>query len=208
MVDTIIFKKECPEILQVSATDQRVKVLTDLIGEYTLPLRKDYFASLLRAIIGQQLSVKAAKSIWNRTVQTCDVFTPGAVLSLEEETLRNAGLSKQKIISIKDLSQKVASREIILAELGRLEDHRIVGCLTSVKGIGKWTAEMFLIFSLGRLDVWPLDDLGLRRAVKWLYGLNDLPGKDDMISLGEQWKPHRTVVALYLWEAINRGLDK
>lgn len=205
MVDTIIFKKDSPEILRVSSFDQRVKVLTDLIGEYTLSLRKDYFASLLRAIIGQQLSAKAAKSIWNRTVQACGVVTPEAVLSLEEETLRNAGLSKQKIIYIKDLSQKVALGEIILPELERLEDHRIVGYLTSVKGIGRWTAEMFLIFSLGKPDVWPLDDLGLRRAVKWLCGLNDLPGKDDMKNLGELWKPHRTVVALYLWEAINRG---
>lgn len=95
-------------------------------------------------------------------------------------------------IYIRDLSIKVVSAEIILPELEKLEDSQVVSRLTSVKGIGKWTAEMFLIFSLVRSDVWPLDDLGLRRAVKWLYGLNDMPGKDDMKNFGEAWKPCRT----------------
>lgn len=206
MAGMLFFKKDSPEILLIASSDQRIEYLTDLIGEYSLPLRNDYFASLLRAIVGQQLSVKAAKTIWNRTVQTCGGATPEAVLSLDEETLRSAGLSRQKIIYIRDLSQKVVSGEIILQELERLEDNQVVSRLTSVKGIGKWTAEMFLIFSLGRTDVWPLDDLGLRRAVKWLYGLNDMPVKDDMKNLGEAWKPYRTVAALYLWEAVNRGL--
>lgn len=198
-------KKNSPALADLSSFDPKLGVLINLVGEYSLPLRTDYFASLVRAIIGQQLSVKVAATIWNRTCQLCNSVKPDVILSLSADELRNIGLSKSKIIYIKDLSEKVLANEINLAEFNSLDDSEVINTLTKVKGIGRWTAEMFLIFSLGRPDILSADDLGLRRAVKWLYTLPELPTPKEMQNYGESLKPHRTAASLYLWEAINRG---
>ncbi|GBF34061.1 DNA-3-methyladenine glycosylase II [Desulfocucumis palustris] len=208
MLNGNIVKIDCksPEWSGLKGADWKLGELLDLLGDYTLNLKTDYFGSLVRSILGQQLSVKAAATIWNRTVALCGKISPETVLSLDAERLREAGLSKSKISYIKDLAQKVLDGEILFQEITGLPDQQVIENLTRVKGIGRWTAEMFLIFSLGRPDVFSPDDFGLRRGIKWLYGLDDLPGKVEVREMAENWKPFRTAASLYIWEAINRGL--
>ncbi|HEX3043293.1 MAG TPA: DNA-3-methyladenine glycosylase [Bacillota bacterium] len=202
-------------ILQtLSASDPILGGLIEKIGDYQLNLRSDCFPALVRSIIGQQLSVKAAGTIWLRTQDLCvskgdgSEFCPETILSLSEEALRGAGLSRTKVVYIKDLAQRVSAGELDFQTLRLLPNLEIINRLTAVKGIGTWTAEMFLIFSLGRLDVLSLKDLGLRRAIQWLYGLKQSPVERTMLKYGKKWAPYQTVASLYLWEVINRGLIK
>lgn len=205
MTGQFTLTKECDAIASLKSTDPLVGELIDLIGELTLPLKSDYFASLARSIIGQQLSVKAATTIWNRTVQACGEMKPEIILALDEDKLRTAGVSRQKVTYVKDLAGKVSSGEVNLARLPEIADDEVIRTLTIIKGIGVWTAQMFLIFSLGRPDILSTADLGLRRAVQWLYHLDEMPGAKDLEQYGEKWRPYRSVASLYLWEAINRG---
>jgi len=197
--------KNCNAVLGLNSADPQLAGLIDLIGEFTMPLRTDYFASLVRSIIGQQLSVKAAATIWKRTLQACGEMRPETILALDEEKLRAAGFSMSKITYVRDLAGRVLSGELDLERLSEMPDDEIIGALTKVKGIGVWTAQMFLIFSLGRPDVLSTADLGLRRALGWLYQLDETPGAKDFEQYGEKWQPYRTTASLYLWEAINRG---
>lgn len=191
--------------LKLKSADPRVGRLIDLIGEINLLLRDDYFASLVRAVIGQQLSVKVATTIWNRTVNLCGEMKPEIILALNEDKLRTAGFSQQKIAYIKDLAVKVSCGEVKLTRLPEMADDEVIRTLTAIKGIGVWTAQMFLIFSLGRPDVFSTADLGLRRAVKWLYNLDEMPNSKELEKYSENWRPYRSAASLYLWEAINRG---
>lgn len=204
-----IFHQDMDAVQYLMASDARLAALIKEIGDYALVLREDYFASLARAIIGQQLSVKAAETIWKRTVHLCGGRVgPEVLTELAEEQLRGAGLSKAKVSYLRDLQQKILGGELCLREICQLPDEEVVAALTRVKGIGRWTAEMFLIFSLGRLNVWAVDDVGLRRAVKWLYRLAETPAGNEMKSYGTRWSPYSSMASLYLWEAINRGLVK
>lgn len=187
------------------SADPKMKQLIELIGDFNMCLNTGYFPSLVRSIVGQQLSVKAASTIWHRLTELCSNINPEALLSFEDETLKSAGLSKPKVKYVKDLSEKILTKEIVLEGFASKPDEEIINDLTKIKGIGRWTAEMFLIFSLGRPDILAVDDVGLKRAIKWLYKLEDSPGKDEMILISEKWKPYRSVASLYLWEAINRG---
>lgn len=196
-------------ILQtLSASDPVLAGLIEKIGDYELSLRGDYFPALVRSIIGQQLSVTVARTIWSRTQDLCGEVYPETILNLSEEALRGVGLSRTKVVYIKDLAQKVTEGAIDFQNLIALPNSEIINQLTTVKGIGTWTAEMFLIFSLGRLDVLSLKDLGLKRAIQWLYGLKKFPTEGTMLKYGKKWAPHQTVASLYLWEVINRGLIK
>lgn len=197
-----------PSIEHLATVDQPLAKLINLIGEYTLNLRTDYYAALLRAIIGQQLSVKVAGAIWSRLACLCQPLNPENILSLDGRILREAGLSHTKINYIQDLSRRVISGELDLATFLRLPDEEVISILTQVKGIGCWTAQMFLIFSLGRMDVLALEDTGLQRAANWLYAPDNMPGRAEMQSYGEKWRPFRTVASLYLWEIINRDYIK
>jgi DNA-3-methyladenine glycosylase II len=207
-MNTILyFDRNSPEVKQLAASDARLgELMVNRIETLSHRLRTDHTASIVRAIIGQQLSVKAAATIWQRTETLCGAITPEKLLTMADEDLRGAGLSGSKVIYIKDFCQRICSGELDLAALSGQDDETVIAALTTVKGIGRWTAEMFLIFSLGRPDVLAVADLGLQRSAKWLYGLADMPTKADMARLGENWRPYRSVASLYLWEAINRGL--
>src|SRR5207244_12459215 len=126
---------------------------------------------------------------------------PRSVLRASEEALRSAGLSLSKVKALRDLAEKCASGAVPLRRLAALEDAAVIDLLLPVRGIGPWTAEMFLIFSLGRLDVLPVDDLGLRAAVQQVYGLGDLPGRAALTELAEPWRPYRSVATWYLWRS-------
>jgi DNA-3-methyladenine glycosylase II len=205
MTRQLIIQTDSPEVQTLSRNDPLLGRLITAIGDLTLDLRDDDFGSLVRSVIGQQLSVKAAATIWNRTVDLCGVITPDAILSTSDERLRTAGLSKAKIAYVKDLSSKVGNGQLELSRLREQADEDVIRSLRQVKGVGQWTAEMFLVFSLGRLDILSLGDAGLQRAANWLYGQQSAGKKIELVGLGDNWSPYRTLASLYLWEAINRG---
>jgi len=165
-----------------------------------------YFSALLRSIVYQQLSGKAASAIFARFR---DLFDAGpfpdsrAILKKSPAELRSAGLSRQKVASLRDLCEKIASGALALDGIGSATDAEVIERLTSVRGIGKWSAQMFLIFDLGRLDVWPESDLGIRKALRLLHGLDGLPGRRAVAELGERFAPYRTVASWYLWRSID-----
>jgi DNA-3-methyladenine glycosylase II len=166
--------------------------------------RPDPFEALARAIVGQQLSTKAARSIWERVVETLGgTATPEAFTSAEPDALRAAGLSNSKVAYLRDLAEHVASGELNLARLAELSDEDVIADLIEIKGVGRWTAEMFLIFHLGRPDVLSTGDLGIRRAAQLAYGLEELPGPTDLERIAEPWRPHRTLGCLYLWRSLD-----
>jgi DNA-3-methyladenine glycosylase II len=165
--------------------------------------RREHFAELARAILYQQLAGRAAAAIHGRFAALFDggVPTPEGVLALPVGRLRAAGLSGAKAASIRDLAEKVLDGSVQLERVNRLSDEEIVRELTLVRGIGPWTAEMFLIFQLGRLDVWPVGDYGIRKGYALLYGLSDPPSAKELEPLGDRFRPYRSVAAWYCWRA-------
>ena len=177
------------------------------VGSYSIDLRTDYFASLVKSIISQQLSAKAASSIWTKVLKICPLITPEALYVVGTDALKGVGISSAKLKYLENLTSRVATGELNLNTINTLTDEEVIYSLTQVKGIGRWTAEMFLIFSLGREDIFAFDDVGLQRAVKWLYMLDDV-SPDKLKVLSEEWKPYRTAASLYLWEVINQDFIK
>jgi DNA-3-methyladenine glycosylase II len=166
-------------------------------------VRGDYFTTLLRVIVGQQLSTRAAESIWRRVAGLHPRerrIRPVDVLSATGAELRSAGLSAAKVAYMKDLATKVSSGALSFRRIVRLDDAAIVSELVKVNGLGRWSAEMFLIFKLGRPDVWPVDDLGIRNAVARHYRRSFAAG--ELQELAEPWRPHRSVASWYLWRSL------
>jgi DNA-3-methyladenine glycosylase II len=169
--------------------------------------RRTHFAELVRAICFQQLAGAAARTIHGRLeVALDDDVTPEAVLALPVETMRAAGLSANKTASIRDLAERVLAGEVELDRVARLSDEKIVSELTLVRGIGRWTAEMFLMFQLGRLDVWPVGDLGVRKGYGIIHGLPDMPTAKELEVLGDPLQPYRSLAAWYCWRAADTKL--
>jgi 3-methyladenine DNA glycosylase/8-oxoguanine DNA glycosylase len=165
--------------------------------------RCTHFAELARAICFQQLAGAAARTIHGRFEAALDGdVTPEAVLAVSVDTLRAAGLSANKTASIRDLAEKVVAGDVELDRVAKLSDERIVEELTLVRGIGRWTAEMFLMFQLGRLDVWPTGDLGVRNGFARIFGIEP-PGPVALEDLGEPFRPYRSVLAWYCWRAVD-----
>lgn len=165
--------------------------------------RREHFAELARAILYQQLAGRAAAAIHGRFAALFDgeLPTPDAVLALPLDALRGVGLSASKAASIRDLAEKVLDGSVQLDRIPRLPDDEVVRELTLVRGIGPWTAEMFLIFQLGRLDVWPVGDFGVRKGYALLYGLAEPPEPADLAPLGDRFRPYRSIAAWYCWRA-------
>ena len=166
MTGQLIFLDTAKELKHLRNSDPKMGKLIDLIGDYTLYLRTDLFRSLIRTIIGQQLSIKAARTIWGRLERELGEVSPEQVLVLSDEKLRSIGLSRQKITYAKHLSDMVLNDEINLDTMHNLSDLKVMESLIKIKGIGRWSAEMFMIFSLGRLDVLSVNDVGLKRAIQ------------------------------------------
>ncbi|HKH23745.1 MAG TPA: DNA-3-methyladenine glycosylase [Solirubrobacterales bacterium] len=167
--------------------------------------RPDPWEALARAIVGQQLSTRAARSIWEKLIGQFGgkLPAPEELLSKRKPTLRKAGLSNAKVEFLRDLAQHVEDGRLDLRRLAKLPDEDVIAELIEVKGVGRWTAEMFLIFHLGRPDVVSVGDLGIRRAVQIAYGMDDLPGPEELEKLAEEWRPHRTLACLYLWRSLD-----
>jgi DNA-3-methyladenine glycosylase II len=168
---------------------------------------EDAYGSLVRSIVGQQLSTKAARSIYARLAALFGgrAPTPAELLAVEEETLRAAGLSRPKVGYLRDLARRVEAGELDLETLHEFPDEEVAARLTAVKGLGQWSADMFLMFHLGRPDVLPVGDLGIRRAVERAYGLPAPPDPSALRALAEPWRPDRTLACLYLWESLDNN---
>ena len=184
---------------------KRDKVLRGLIkrhGKATLKSRGDPFQALARAIVGQQISVAAAASIWKRFAAAVGEVKPANVVATSDDALRACGFSKQKIAYVKDLARRFHEGEVDPKRWPRMDDEAIIEELVQVKGIGRWTVEMYLIFHLKRPDVLPVDDLGLRRAMERAYNDGEPLTRAEMRALGEPWAPWRTVASWYLWRSL------
>lgn len=184
--------------------DPVMKKLIMAIGNIEVPLRTEYLASIVRSIIGQQISVAAASAIYGRLLDLLEGhITAEGLLAKSTEALRQVGLTKRKTDYVQDLAEKVATGKLDIEHIADYDNEAIMEQLTNVKGIGKWTAEMFLILSLGRGDVLAVDDVGIQRAAKWLYGVDKSERRQILIDQSPLWKPHRSIVSFYLWEAIH-----
>lgn len=194
----------------VASLTMRDGVLAGLIDRHGPPPGRrpapaaERFADLARIIVYQQLAGKAAASIHGRFVEALGgTVTPEGVLAAAAEVLAASGLSRAKAASIRDLAVQVVSGGIELGRIGRLDDDAVIEHLTRVKGIGPWTAQMFLISTLGRLDVWPVGDYGVRAGFARAWGLDAIPTPNQLLELGEPFRPYRSLVAWYCWRAID-----
>ena len=190
---------------EVARRDRVMAQLIKRTGPFRLPRPStDHFAALAESILYQQLAGAAAAAIHRRFVALFDGgLSPEAVLALSQRRLRTAGLSGSKAASIRDLAAKVADGTVPLDHISRFSDEEIITRLSVVRGIGRWTAEMFLIFQLRRLDVWPVDDYGVRKGYSLAYGLRELPTPKQLQVEGERFRPYRTVPAWYCWQAVH-----
>lgn len=175
----------------------------DAVGPFTLRLQTDRFRSLVRAILAQQISTAAAKSILGKVEAAAgdDGITLAAINQLPDDALRSAGVSPQKVGYIRSLCEHANDGSLDLRNLGRRNDDAVIESLVRVKGIGVWTAQMFLIFTLGRLDVLPVDDLGIRANIRRLYGLDELPNRRESEAIAEPWRPYASIASWYLWRS-------
>jgi DNA-3-methyladenine glycosylase II len=198
---------------ELAAADPTMAALIERIGEIDIATRlqrrseerpADAYGALLRAIVGQQLSTKAARTIYGRILALFDGRTPPPeqLLEADESALRAAGLSGRKVEYVRDLASHVLSGELELDRLGELPDEEVVAEIVAVRGLGVWTAEMFLLFHLERPDVLSGGDLGIRKAVQVEYGLDEMPAPSRVLEIGEPWRPHRSLASLYLWESL------
>lgn len=198
---------------QLAASDPTMAALVERVGKIDIATRlqrrkeerpDDAYGALLRAIVGQQLSTKAARTIYLRVL---DLFggttpTPEQLLEASEEDLRGCGLSGRKTEYVRDLAAHVLAGELELDRLGGLGDEEVIEEIVAVRGLGRWTAEMFLLFHLQRPDVLSGGDLGIRKAIQVEYGLEEMPTPTRVVEIGEPWRPHRSLASLYLWESL------
>ena len=197
-----------PAVAELAARDPVFAALVDDVGPCTVrpaSARRSAFSELARMICYQQLAGVAARTIHGRFLALFNgrAPTPEAVLALSDEALRAVGLSGAKAASIRDLAGHASAGTLRLRSLGRMGDDEVVAELTRVRGIGTWTAHMFLMFQLGRLDVWPVGDFGVRAGFARVYGLPTAPTPDELGQLGEPFRPYRSVLAWYCWRALD-----
>lgn len=191
----------------LSQADATLEALIARVGPCTIQPVDNYYEELVRSIIGQQLSVKAARTIWTRFINLFDGQPPMPqdILNHSTETLRSVGLSGAKASYVQDLALHIEDGRLEINKLPDLPNQEIIAELTAIKGIGDWTAHMFLIFGLGRLDVLPVGDLGVRTAAMRLYGLSTLPDAAmlRMLSTKNNWTPYESVASWYLWRSLD-----
>lgn len=161
-----------------------------------------YYRDLVSSIVSQQLSTKAAETIFNRVKKGLGGnIDPNKIFKTSAKDLRSWGLSRQKAVYVKDLSEKVREKEMILEDIDKLKDETVIENLTKVKGIGNWSAKMFLMFSLARPDVFPVEDLGIRKGLKIILNKDIIT--QDMVQYAKRWRPYRSVASWYIWRAID-----
>lgn len=194
-------------IAHLRKADSRLGAVIDSVGRCTFAPAEHlaHFTAISRSIVFQQLSGKAASTIYGRFAALFEGDTPVArtLLDLPDEKLRAAGLSRQKIGYLRDLAARVHAGDVPIDTLHELTDDEIIEALTSVKGIGRWTAQMFLMFRLGRPDVLPDLDLGIQKGIQRAYRMRKLPTPKRVLEVGAKWAPHRTIASWYLWRSLD-----
>ncbi len=188
---------------ELAVADPVMAELVQRFADSSLVSRGDPFATLARSIVGQQISVKAADSVWARFSSALPLIAPAEVLAATAEGLRACGLSARKVEYLGDLARHFSAGEIHVDRWSTMSDAEIVVELTAVRGIGVWTAEMFLIFNQLRPDVFPLDDIGLQKAVARHYCQGERPSRPRLAEFGEAWRPWRSVATWYLWRSLD-----
>lgn len=187
----------------VASADPKMAELIAQVGAITLPRRRGRYESLVRAIIAQQLSTAAARTIFERVRQRAGApLTPQRLAQVDDATLLSCGLSRAKLASVRDLTDRCVSRRLQLERVSRLPDAEVISRLTEVRGIGVWSAEMFLIFVMTRPDVLPVTDLGIRKGFQKIYRMRELPDRARMEKIASKWRPYRTVGSWYLWRSL------
>ena len=188
---------------ELAACDPVMHQLIEQFPDATLISRGCAFTTLARSIVGQQISVKAAESVWQKVVSAIPDITPHTIAAAEQDLLRTCGLSARKVTYLQDLSRHFREGDLSETAWGEMSDEAVIKQLVQVKGIGRWTAEMFLIFHLHRPDVLPLDDIGLQRAMSLHYLDKQPVDKKIMLELAKPWQPWRSVATWYLWRSLD-----
>ena len=205
---------EDPDVLtRLAASDPVIAKLIDRYGSPDGLLERrgrrpgDAYGALVRSIVGQQLSTRSARAIFGRLVGLFGdrTPTPRELLDADPQTLRDVGLSRAKVAYLRDLAERVEDGDLDLDAIAQMSDEEVAAQLTQVNGLGPWSVQMFLIFHLGRPDVLPAGDLGIRRAVQTEYELDDLPGPAELERIAEPWRPHRSLASLYLWRSLDQS---
>lgn len=201
MANFVLSTQEIKDSLTTLAkTDTHIAAAIESVGFPTERVSPQGFNNLLRVIVGQQLSVTAAAAIWGRIQELSSAeATPSDYAIISDEALKTAGLSRQKVTYFRSLCDTVLSGDLNTEAFPDMSDGEVIKAITAVKGLGVWSAHMYLMFSLGRADVWPVGDLAVRVGVGRILGLTDRPNEKQTQSLGKKWAPHRSVVALLAW---------
>ncbi len=187
-------------------TDEKLGKLIRYINKTELIIEEDGFKCIVKYIIGQQISDKARETIWQRVCAIWKKITPEKMLEIEDNELRRVGLSKRKINYIKILASAVINKDINFCDFKGFSNEEIIKTLTALKGIGQWTAEMYLIFSLGRENILSKGDGTIRRTIQWMYDLEKLPSSEILLKYFSSWTQYATIVSSYLWKSIELGL--
>ena len=188
---------------ELKKKDKKLGKIIDLYPKDFLFSKSDPFLTLARSIVGQQISVRAAQSVWDKLIVKIGKLNPKIIKKTHSNTLKSVGLSRQKVLYLKNLSDAFINRELNINFWNRMSDEEIIEDLIKIKGIGKWTAEMFLIFNLCRADIFPLDDIGMIKGVCKIYKLKYPINRKDLIKIGNKWKPYRSVATWYLWRSLD-----
>jgi DNA-3-methyladenine glycosylase II len=194
-----------PALRHLRTADKKLAPVIERHGHPTITPTTDAVRSLARAIVSQQLSGKAADTIWGRLLALyprAQFPRPAAILATEDAALRGAGLSGAKVAALKDLARHVVENKLVPARLPAASDEEIAATLLAVRGIGPWSVDMFLMFALARPDVLPVGDLGIRKGMQRHFGLGQLPAADKMTKLAAPWRPYRSVAAWYMWRLL------
>ena len=190
-------------IQHLRRSDPILSEIIDRVGDYGISFREPCFETLVKSIVYQQLSGRVAAVIFERLLKAAGgSLTPASILKLRPSRMRSLGLSTQKTAYIRDLARHARAGSVVFETLPKLDDAAVIEHLTQVKGIGVWTAHMFLMFALRRQDILPTGDLGIRNAIKKAYGLPDLPAPAEIEQLAERWRPYCTVASWYLWRSL------
>jgi DNA-3-methyladenine glycosylase II len=194
-------------INHLKKADPVMAAIIEKTGAYRMEYREPVFQTLARSIVYQQLNGKAALTIFNRLAEAAkaDPMTPEAVLKLRPQKMRKLGLSKQKIVYIRELARLTRKGDIQFERLPEMDDAAIIEILTRVKGVGVWTVHMFLMFALQRPNVLPVGDLGVRAAMKKAYGLQELPKPEEMEQIAAPWHPYCSIASWYLWRSLENS---
>ena len=187
----------------LSIKDKKLSKLIQSYPDDFLFSKSDPFFTLARSIVGQQISVKSAQLVWNRLEIKVNKVKPQTIIKIHSSTLKSVGLSRQKVSYLKNLANAFIEKKIKVNMWDKMSDEEIVQDLIQIKGVGRWTAEMFLIFNLCRADIFPLDDIGMIKGLCKIYNIKYPTKREVVIKIGEKWKPYRSVATWYLWRSLD-----